>query len=130
MAQDRDRRCGSDPDDRIQGIYCKKYTLKEWWQALSEFNRRRLVSVPIMIDADAKAWWVEQKQLGNLSELGSDYAYSDFTDGSGNVLDIISAFGPVTSVTRKVGELARLIRKHLEGHVLVKALPVVGPSRH
>jgi hypothetical protein len=101
----------------------KKYTLREWWQALSEFNRGRLVFVPVMIDADAKAWWAEQKLQGNLSELGNDYAYADFTDGSGNALDINNSFGPITAVTRKIGELAGRIRKHLEDHELKGACP-------
>jgi hypothetical protein len=101
----------------------KKYTLKEWWQALCEFNRRRLVFVPIMIDADAKAWWAEQKQQGNLNELDSDYAYANFTDASGNALDINNVFGPITAVTRRIGEVARLIRYHLESQLPREALP-------
>jgi hypothetical protein len=103
----------------------KELTLKEWRQGLSEINRRRLIFVPVMIDASSKAWWEEQKQLGNLRGLGHDYAYSDFTE-NGKPLAIVTTYGPVERVTRKISELAWLIRSHLEKEVPKPAAPVSG----
>lgn len=92
----------------------KKYPSKEWWLGLSESARRDVIFVPVMLDGTAKIWWKEQKQQGRLQDLGDDYAYSDFTDGSGRPTQILTELGPVDKVIRRIGELARLIREHLE----------------
>jgi hypothetical protein len=92
----------------------KKYPSKEWWLGLSEAARRELMFVPVMLDGSAKGWWKEQKQNGGLQDLGDDYAYSDFTDGSGRPCLILTELGPVDKVIRRIGELARLVRAHLE----------------
>src|SRR5579871_1564947 len=40
----------------------KQWTVAEWESALTEAQRRRLVFVPIMLDADAVVWWKERRQ--------------------------------------------------------------------
>jgi hypothetical protein len=103
----------------------KKYTLKEWWLALSEVERRRLIFVPVMIHADAKNWWAEQKRQGTLRDLGGDYAYSDFTDGSGRRTPIVGDRGlAIDTVTQRIMQLALLIRDNL-GH---QEVPPNAPS--
>jgi hypothetical protein len=91
----------------------KEYPLSEWAAALSKLENERVVFVPVMLDGTAKTWWAEQKRGGGLRDLGDDYAYADFTDGRGNPAKIVTEFGPIDGVTRKIGELARLIKEHL-----------------
>jgi hypothetical protein len=91
----------------------KKYPLAEWWKALSETARRKLVFVPVLIDAEAKGWWAELKRQGHLHHLGDDYAYSDFTNAYGKARDINGEYGPITEVTGKIESLAHLIQEHL-----------------
>jgi TIR domain len=105
----------------------KEYTLKEWWQSLSEASRQRLVFVPVMIDACAKVWWAEQKRLGHLRLLGDDYAYADFTE-NGRAINIVTAEGGIDSVTRKIVELARLIRCYLESQEPIDPRPNAAPT--
>src|ERR1043166_7444247 len=42
----------------------KQWTVVEWNKALTEAQRRRLIFVPVMLDADAKAWWDDLLQNG------------------------------------------------------------------
>ena len=54
----------------VSANYCKKqWTVAEWEGALTEAQRRRLVFVPIMLDADAIVWWKERRQQGTLTAL-------------------------------------------------------------
>jgi hypothetical protein len=92
----------------------KRWTLDEWQSSLTEYQRRRLIFVPIMLDADAKAWWAKLRESGRLSELGSNYQYGDFTDSNGAPVQIIGN----DVAAAKIAKLARAIRKVLE-------LPVV-----
>jgi CheY-like chemotaxis protein len=122
----RDR---SDAVGAILVILSKQYitkasSLSNWWRGSSEANRRRLFLLPVIIDADARAWWVEQK----LRDLGDDYAYVDFTQES-KPATIISSTGPVDAVTTKISELARLIRDHLEDQGQRASSSVKPPAR-
>src|SRR6516165_7848513 len=73
----------------VSADYCKKkWTIVEWEGALSEVERRRLVFVPIMLDADAITWWADQRRQGKLHALSHDYAYVKFTDSGGRRLEI------------------------------------------
>src|SRR6516162_1569383 len=45
----------------------KHYTIEELKRTLTEFRRRRLIFVPVMLDNRAKAWWAELRQKGELS---------------------------------------------------------------
>jgi hypothetical protein len=93
----------------------KNYPVREWWAGLSKKVHRNLIFVPIILDGSGKLWWSTLKKEGFLGDLGNDYAYSDFTDGNGRPAQIITATGlPVDSVTRRIGELARLIRAQIE----------------
>ena len=98
----------------------------EWYAALSEVRRKDLIFVPILLDASAKQWWIDLKEHGQLRDLGGDYAYSDFTDGSGKPCQILTAFGPVDFVVRKISELARLIKENLQPHETAGSDP--GPT--
>jgi hypothetical protein len=88
----------------------KQWTLEEWQRSLTEYQRRRLIFVPVMLDADAKAWWAKLRDTGRLSELGSNYQYSDFTDDNGGPVQISGN----DAAAGKIAKLARDIRKILE----------------
>jgi len=91
--------------------YKKQWTIAEWEQSLTEAQRRRLLFVPIMLDADATAWWQSQRKQGKLTSLSRDYAYVTFTDAGGGRLDIRPED---TQVNGKIARLARQIRDDLE----------------
>jgi hypothetical protein len=105
----------------------KEIPLLEWHTALSEVRRKELIFVPILLDAAAKRWWIDLKERGQLRDLGGDYAYADFTDGSGKPCQILTTFGPVDIVVRRISELARLIKENLQPHEAVASDP--GPVR-
>jgi hypothetical protein len=87
----------------------KQWTSVEWNKALTESHRRRLIFVPVMLDADAKAWWDDLLQKGGLSGLSPDYMYSDFTDGYGERVTI----GDNDAVQKKIQKLAIRIKGFL-----------------
>jgi hypothetical protein len=60
----------------------KSATTLEFNRALTAYQKRRLIFVPIMLDADAKSWWAARRKHGSLCELPDDFMYSDFTDGT------------------------------------------------
>ena len=101
----------------------KEIPLLEWHTALSEVRRKELIFVPILLDAAAKRWWIDLKERGQLRDLGGDYAYADFTDGSGKPCQILTTFGPVDIVVRRISELARLIKENLQPHETVGSDP-------
>jgi hypothetical protein len=87
----------------------KEWTNVEWNKALTEYQRRRLIFVPVMLDADAIAWWEDLRQQGGLSALPLDYMYSDFTDGYGERVNI----GDDDAVQTKIAKLAARIKAFL-----------------
>jgi hypothetical protein len=91
----------------------KELTLLEWHAALPEACKQELIFVPVLLDASARQWWASLKQKGQLRDLGDDYAYADFTDGNGKPRPIVTEDGHVDIVTRKISELARLIKENL-----------------
>ena len=96
----------------VSADYLKKqWTVAEWESALTEAQRRRLVFVPIMLDADAVVWWKERRQQGGLTGLSRDYAYVSFIDAGGMRLDISPTD---TVVNGKIARLAIQIRQDLE----------------
>jgi hypothetical protein len=88
----------------------KQWTIAEWEGALSEAQRRRLVFVPIMLDADAMAWWKDQRQRGKLTALSRTFAYVNFTDAGGRRLEIRPED---TQVNGMIARLARQIKQEL-----------------
>lgn len=106
----------------------KKYTLKEWQEALSQVASRHVVFVPVMIHADAKAWWADQKRSGALSELGSAFAYCDLTDAGGHAKNINNDFGPITAVASQIASLAGEVKKHLDSIVASSATAAENPT--
>jgi hypothetical protein len=109
----------------VSSDYCKKkWTVAEWEESLTEAQRRLLVFVPIMLDADATAWWQDLRKQGKLSALSGDYAYVNFTDASGGRLDIRPED---TQVNGKIARLARQIRDDLETGACSPACPAIGP---
>jgi len=113
---------GEKLNERIQGSavviafvssdYCrKKWTVAEWEEALTEVQRRRLVFVPLMLDADAVGWWQDLRKQGKLTALSRDYAYVNFFDATGRTLDIRPED---TQVNGKIARLALQIRQDLE----------------
>jgi hypothetical protein len=105
----------------VSADYTKKtWTVAEWESSLSEAQRRRLVFVPIMLDADAKVWWERLRNQGKLGGLSRDYAYVSFVDGAGNRLLI----RPEDAVgNEKIAHLVRQIKKDLE-------IELPAPSEH
>jgi hypothetical protein len=92
--------------------YCgKKWTVAEWEGTLTEAQRRRLIFVPLMLDADAIVWWQDRRREGKLSALSRDYAYVSFTDAGGRRLDIRP---DDTLVNGKIARLARQIRQDID----------------
>lgn len=83
----------------------KKWTDVEWNKALTEVQRRRLIFVPIMLDAGAKAWWADLLDQGKLSALPDDYMYSDFTDDRGDRLAIADNDRVQTKIARLAGRI-------------------------
>ncbi len=93
----------------------KEWTVAEWGKSLSEAQCRRLIFVPIMLEADAILWWRELRRDGKLSALSRDFQYADFTgDGSGYALPgpdnpegikkIAQLAGAITEELNKAGE--------------------------
>jgi hypothetical protein len=79
-------------DDYLEGsvavvaFVSKKYmkqegTVAAWEKSLSEKVRRRLIFVPVMLDADAIDWWQKLRRTERLTSLSRDYQYANFTDG-------------------------------------------------
>jgi hypothetical protein len=87
----------------------KDWTKVEWDKTLTEFRRRRLIFVPVMLDAEARAWWQQLRQRGDLNVLPGDYMYSDFTNDRGEPLPISSD----DRVQLQIGKLARAIKEVL-----------------
>ena len=108
----------------VSSDYCKKkWTVAEWEESLTEAQRRLLVFVPIMLDADATAWWQDLRKQGKLSSLSRDYAYVSFTDAGGGRLDIRPED---TQVNGKIARLARQIRSDLETRACALPGPAIG----
>lgn len=97
-----------------QDYIAKKYPLQEWRIGLSAKAQKKLVFVPVLIDAHAKEWWSELKKNGQLGELEKDYNYGDFTDGRGHRCHTTGGRGHLnTIVTQKIKDLAKLIKGRL-----------------
>jgi hypothetical protein len=79
----------------------KTWTVREWEQSLSEVQRRRLLFVPVMLDADGKAWWRRLRADQKLTQLSRDYQYEDFTTIGGDPLEIDS-MGTRGAVKRRI----------------------------
>jgi TIR domain len=102
--------------------YSKKWTVAEWSGALGLGQSKKLIFVPIMLDADARTWWAELKKKGGLTELPIDYQYLNFADGKGNRLHFKAG---ETEVSERVTRLAHKIRELLrEPPPALKQLPL------
>ena len=104
----------------------KKWTVAELEKGLSESQRRCLVFVPIMLDADAGAWWKGLRNQGKLSGLSHDYAYVEFFDNGGRRLVIRPGD---TSVDEKIARLAKQIKRDLENEFPSAAQPSIRPAQ-
>lgn len=104
----------------------KEWTIAEWERGLGEAQRRRLIFVPIMLDADAIFWWQTLRREQRLTALTRDYQYADFTDGLGDY----ALIGPdQPQVIRKIAHLALRIREDLAASAaLPPAKPAVPPK--
>ena len=104
--------------------YCKKqWTVAEWEHSLTEAHRRRLLFVPLMLDADATVWWESLRKRAKLTALSRDYAYVSFTDAGGGRLDVRPED---TRVNGKIARLVRQIRDDLESGAPTDADPPGG----
>jgi hypothetical protein len=94
----------------VSEFYRKKdWTKVEWHKTLTEFRRRRLIFVPVMMDSEARAWWEDLRQRGELNVLLSDYMYSNFSDDRGKRLSISEN----DWVQEQIARLARAIKAFL-----------------
>jgi hypothetical protein len=101
----------------ISEFYRKKqWTKVELGEALTAYQRKRLVFVPIMMDSAALAWWAELRKKGDLFALPRDYAYNEFIGSEGFRVKIDGD----DEVQGKIARLARAIKAAL-------APPVVPP---
>jgi hypothetical protein len=105
----------------------KEWTVAEWEKSLTEVQRRRLIFVPIMLDADGKEWWQALRRKTRLTALTRDYQYEDFTVGGEPALP-----GPdAPAIIQKINKLARRIRQDIaapEQVRLVEPDPPVKPA--
>jgi hypothetical protein len=84
-------------------------TVTAWEKSLSETNRRRLIFVPVMLDADGIDWWQRLRRSGGLSSLGRDYQFANFTDGGGYALP-----GPdKPQYLQRIAKLAAQLKKEI-----------------
>lgn len=89
----------------------KKYPRLEWSAALDQLqapDRKHLIFVPLMLDNDAINWWAEKKRLHELAILGSDYAFSDYTDNGRPAL-----IDEQLRYQRRIVSLASVIKRRL-----------------
>jgi hypothetical protein len=101
----------------------KQWTVAEWEKSLSEVQRRRLIFVPIMLDADGLAWWQKLQRENRLTALTRDYQFEDFTTGGEPALP-----GPDTPrVIQKINSLALQVRKDIQPLEAIAPLPP-GPA--
>jgi hypothetical protein len=91
----------------VSEFYRKKdWTKVEWDKTLTEFRRRRLIFVPVMLDSEARAWWEDLRRRGDLNVLPIDYMYSNFSDDRGERLSISTD----DRVQEQIAKLAREIK--------------------
>jgi hypothetical protein len=84
-------------------------TVAAWEKSLSETNRRRLIFVPVMLDADGIDWWQRLRRSGGLSSLSRDYQFANFTDGGAYALP-----GPAKpQYIQKIAKLAEKLREEI-----------------
>jgi TIR domain len=103
----------------------KQWTGVEWNKALNEFHRRRLIFVPVMLDADAKGWW---KNLQQQAALPDDYIYSDFTDGNGQRVMIDNNQKAQTQIEKLAERIKLLLTVPLKPEVPDHPETTAGPG--
>jgi TIR domain len=109
----------------VSSEYCKKkWTVAEWEETLTDAQRRRLIFVPIMLDADAITWWRKSREDGKLGALTRDYAYVSFIDAGGSRFDIRPED---TLVNGKIARLALQIRQELENNLPPQTVQPIRP---
>jgi hypothetical protein len=97
-----------------------EWTVAEWEKSLSEIERRRLIFVPIMLDADGTDWWQKLRRDNRLTELNRDYQYADFTIGGAPALP-----GPENpKIIQMINNLALRVRRD----ITTPEKPVGGPK--
>jgi len=103
----------------------KKWTEVEWNKTLTEVQRGRLIFVPIMMDAEAKAWWQDLREREGLHALPDDYMYSDFTVRGKRV-----KIAQDDAVQEKIASLAQAIKAILftPPRTTFSAPPPLAPS--
>jgi hypothetical protein len=98
----------------------KEWTVAEWEKSLDEVERRRLIFVPIMLDAEAITWWQKLRRDGHLTGLNRDYQYADFTDGGNYAL-------PGPDKPQYIQKIANLALK-LRADIISSSKVIEGPE--
>jgi TIR domain len=86
----------------------KKWTVEELKKTMTAFRRKRLIFVPVMMDAEAKNWWADLRRQGELNALPVDYMYCDYTVGGKT-----ASISGNDEIQRRIAVLARAIRDAL-----------------
>jgi hypothetical protein len=96
----------------VSGDYIRKPIPQlEWRLALR--LAETCVFVPVLLDVEAKAWWKSEAASNRLETLSRDYAWSDFTDGTGGRRPIVVKGLADDELTHKISELARMVKERI-----------------
>jgi hypothetical protein len=87
----------------------KEWALAEWKKTVNEYRRRRLVFVPIILDADAKSWWDHLRTQADLCELPVDHIYFSYVNPIGGRVTIRGD----DEVQARISKLALAVRSFL-----------------
>jgi len=99
----------------------KAWTIVEWQRGLTQAKREKSIFVPVMMHADAKAWWEQLRKDGKLDALPQDFQYADLTDEGRRAL-----LADGSPAVEKVTNLARRIKKKLDEWAPPLPLPASG----
>ncbi len=98
----------------------RKWTVAEWEKGLSEAEQRRLIFVPILLDADSIVWWEQRRLEKRLPGLSDDYQPSIFSNDNGRYA-LPSRETP--KYIQKIVDLASTLQKRLNSRKDVPPRP-------
>jgi hypothetical protein len=91
-----------------RNYYGKAWTVAEWQRGLTRAQRGQVIFVPVMMDADARAWWSRLRTNGELAALSSDYQYSNFASDTGRPANL-NEHATIAQMSNLAAELLGMI---------------------